>query len=72
VHDSGRDEILGTAYSDHDLVVFIEGASLAVPRPSWTTHPWVEWPAAPPKSSAPSDVREDVGSDREVLPDPAG
>jgi hypothetical protein len=37
VHDSGRDEILGTAYSDHDLVVFIEGASVAVPRPSWTT-----------------------------------
>jgi hypothetical protein len=37
VHDSGRDEILGTACTDHDLVVFIEGASVAVPRPSWTT-----------------------------------
>ncbi|MDH6436780.1 hypothetical protein M2158_005321 [Streptomyces sp. SAI-144] len=23
MHSSGRDEILGTAYSDHDLVVFV-------------------------------------------------
>ncbi|MEW2282908.1 hypothetical protein [Streptomyces cyaneofuscatus] len=26
VHSRGRDEILGTAYSDHDLVVFLESA----------------------------------------------
>ncbi|GAP47562.1 putative uncharacterized protein [Streptomyces azureus] len=32
VHSSGRDEILGTAYSDHDLVVFLEGAGIGRPR----------------------------------------
>ncbi|MDQ0780123.1 hypothetical protein QF026_008589 [Streptomyces aurantiacus] len=37
VHSSGRDEILGTAYSDHDLVVFLDGAGVADPKPSWTT-----------------------------------
>ncbi|MFD9044007.1 type 1 glutamine amidotransferase family protein [Streptomyces bottropensis] len=40
VHSSGRDEILGTAYSDHDLVVFLEGAGVAEPEavlddPQW-------------------------------------
>jgi hypothetical protein len=29
VHSGGRDEILGTAFSDHDLVVFLEGAGVA-------------------------------------------
>ncbi|MFE7707583.1 hypothetical protein ACFU6I_17665 [Streptomyces sp. NPDC057486] len=29
VHSSGRNEILGTAYSDYDLVVFLEGAGVA-------------------------------------------
>ncbi|MFC9624824.1 hypothetical protein ACFTXM_34285 [Streptomyces sp. NPDC056930] len=28
VHSSGRDEILGTAYSDHDMVAFLGGAGL--------------------------------------------
>ncbi|MFF9089912.1 hypothetical protein ACF1BE_26560 [Streptomyces sp. NPDC014991] len=32
MHSSGRDEILGTAYSDHDLVVFLEGAGVAEPE----------------------------------------
>ncbi|GGM23223.1 hypothetical protein GCM10010129_79480 [Streptomyces fumigatiscleroticus] len=30
-HHHGRDEILGTAYSDHDLVVFLEGAGISDP-----------------------------------------
>nr|WP_308406146.1 hypothetical protein [Streptomyces sp. TML10] len=30
-----RDEILGTAYSDHDLVVFLEGAGIAGPEAVW-------------------------------------
>ncbi|MFE2053411.1 hypothetical protein ACFXAS_33690 [Streptomyces sp. NPDC059459] len=29
---SGRDEILGTAYSDGDLVLFLEGAGVAEPQ----------------------------------------
>lgn len=32
MHGSGRDEILGTAYSDHGLVVFLEGASITDPE----------------------------------------
>ncbi|MFJ6810968.1 hypothetical protein ACIQRK_34075 [Streptomyces anulatus] len=33
MHSSGRDEILGIAYSDHDLVVLLEGAGVAEPGP---------------------------------------
>ncbi len=29
MHSGGRDEILGTAYSDHDLVVFLESVGIA-------------------------------------------
>ncbi len=36
VHSHGRDEILGTAYSDHDLVVFLEGRASTMPTASWT------------------------------------
>ncbi|SMQ13769.1 hypothetical protein SAMN06272771_0037 [Streptomyces sp. Ag82_O1-12] len=28
----GRDEILGTAYGDHDVVVFLEGDGVAEPE----------------------------------------
>ena len=50
MHSSGRDEILGTAYSDHDLVVFLEGAGVAEPDavlddPEWVE--WVEWRGGP-------------------------
>ncbi|MEU0119446.1 hypothetical protein ABZ137_38660 [Streptomyces bobili] len=43
VHSSGRDEILGTAYSDHDLVVFLEGAGVAEPEAVLDDPQWVEW-----------------------------
>ncbi|MFE2462968.1 hypothetical protein [Streptomyces sp. NPDC059402] len=47
VHRHGRDEILGTAYSDHDLVVFLKGAGIddaeAVPE----DRGWVEWRGGP-------------------------
>ncbi|MFG2220422.1 hypothetical protein ACGFN1_37435 [Streptomyces sp. NPDC048685] len=43
VHSSGRDEILGTAYSDHDLVVFLEGAGVAEPEALLDDPQWVEW-----------------------------
>ncbi|MFI0829645.1 hypothetical protein ACH4Q7_35175 [Streptomyces roseolus] len=29
VHSGGRDEILGTAHSSHDLVVFLESVGIA-------------------------------------------
>lgn len=32
MHSSGRDRILGTAYSDHDLVVFLEDVGVADPE----------------------------------------
>ncbi|WP_435885016.1 hypothetical protein [Streptomyces cyaneofuscatus] len=41
VHSSGRDEILGTAYSDHDLVVFLEGAGVGDPEAILDDPQWV-------------------------------
>ncbi|MFI0192018.1 hypothetical protein ACH4PW_31295 [Streptomyces sp. NPDC017082] len=32
MHCHGQDKILGTAYSDNDLVVFLEGAGVADPE----------------------------------------
>ncbi|MEU0228182.1 hypothetical protein ABZ177_28060 [Streptomyces sp. NPDC006284] len=43
VHRHGRDEILGTAYSDHDLVVFLEGAGIDDPDAVVDDGRWVEW-----------------------------
>ncbi|MDQ0700968.1 hypothetical protein ACWF2L_04860 [Streptomyces anulatus] len=43
VHGSGRDEILGTTYSDHDLVVVLEGAGVAEPEGILDDPQWVEW-----------------------------
>ncbi|MFI9346361.1 hypothetical protein ACIG0D_34645 [Streptomyces sp. NPDC052773] len=43
VHSHGNDEILGTAYSDHDLVVFLEGAGIPDPEAILDDPRWVEW-----------------------------
>jgi hypothetical protein len=43
VHSHGNDEILGTAYSDHDLVVFLEGAGIPDPEAILDDPLWVEW-----------------------------
>ncbi|NEB19710.1 hypothetical protein [Streptomyces coelicoflavus] len=47
VHRHSQDEILGTAYSDHDLVVFLEGAGLAEPETILDDPQWVEWRGDP-------------------------
>ncbi|MFC9502706.1 hypothetical protein [Streptomyces sp. NPDC057002] len=47
VHSSGRDEILGTAYSDHDLVVFLEGAGITAPEAILDDPQRVEWRGGP-------------------------
>ncbi|GGS10101.1 hypothetical protein GCM10010252_56530 [Streptomyces aureoverticillatus] len=47
VHSSGRDETLGTAYSDHDLVVFLEGVGIADPEAILDDPQWVEWRDGP-------------------------
>ncbi|MFD9025743.1 SDR family NAD(P)-dependent oxidoreductase [Streptomyces parvulus] len=47
VHRRGRDEILGMAYSDHDLVVFLEGAGIADPEALLDDPRWVEWRDGP-------------------------
>ncbi|TGZ16020.1 hypothetical protein DV517_09930 [Streptomyces sp. S816] len=36
-------EILGTTYSDHDLVVFLEGVDVADPEAILDDPGWVEW-----------------------------
>ncbi|MET7686305.1 hypothetical protein [Streptomyces sp. NPDC005423] len=43
VHSHGRDEILGTAYSDHDLVVFLEGAGIHDADSILDYDRWIEW-----------------------------
>ncbi|MFF0191171.1 hypothetical protein [Streptomyces sp. NPDC005244] len=47
VHRHGRDEILGTAYSDQDLVVFLEAAGIFDPDLVLDDPRWVEWRDGP-------------------------
>lgn len=42
-HRHGRDAILGTAFSDHDLVVFLEAAGVPDPDRVLDDPEWVEW-----------------------------
>lgn len=56
MHRQGRDEVLGTAYSDHDLVVFLEGAGIADPETILADPQWVEWRGGPAHESAPPDA----------------
>ncbi|MFF8659767.1 hypothetical protein [Streptomyces huasconensis] len=44
VHNNGRDEILGTAYNDHDLV---EGVAVADPEAIWDDPHRMEWRGGP-------------------------
>ncbi|MET8102861.1 hypothetical protein ABZV29_41630 [Streptomyces sp. NPDC005236] len=43
VHSHGQDEILGTAYSDHDLVVFLRAAGVQDPDGILDDDRWIEW-----------------------------
>ncbi|MEU5709998.1 MULTISPECIES: hypothetical protein [Streptomyces] len=43
LHRHGREEILGLAHSDHDLVVFLEAAGVADPDRALDDPRWVEW-----------------------------
>ncbi|MFE4594379.1 hypothetical protein [Streptomyces laurentii] len=43
VHRAGRDEILGLAFSDHDLVVFLEAAGVLDPEQAIDDPAWGEW-----------------------------
>ncbi|MFE4703123.1 hypothetical protein ACFRIC_39210 [Streptomyces sp. NPDC056738] len=43
MHSRGRDQILGIAYSDHDLVVFLENAAIPDPDEVLDDPRWVEW-----------------------------
>ncbi|MEV6029228.1 hypothetical protein [Streptomyces sp. NPDC052036] len=39
----GRDEILGAAYSEYDLVAFLEGAGMSDPEGPLGDPGWVAW-----------------------------
>ncbi|MGP3632690.1 hypothetical protein ACTU45_04845 [Streptomyces sp. 24-1644] len=47
VHSRGRDEIHGTAYSDHDLVVVLGGTGFDAPDTVLDDPQWVEWSGGP-------------------------
>ncbi|MFG3551010.1 hypothetical protein [Streptomyces sp. NPDC047725] len=47
VHRHGQDVSLGIAYSDHDLVVFLEAAGAAEPDSVLDDPQWVEWRGKP-------------------------
>ncbi len=47
VYRRGRDEILGTAYSDHDLVVFLEALGIPDPDGVLNDPKWLEWRDGP-------------------------
>lgn len=47
VHNRDQDQILGTAYSDHALVVFLKGAGVAVPEAILDDPQRVEWRGGP-------------------------
>ncbi|MFE9360735.1 hypothetical protein ACFYPB_42680 [Streptomyces olivaceoviridis] len=54
VHRHGQDEILGTAYSDHDLVVFLESAGVTDPDAILDDPEWVEWRGGPAHKFSPA------------------
>ncbi|EHM24391.1 hypothetical protein SPW_7177 [Streptomyces sp. W007] len=43
VHYEGRDEILGLAHSDHDVIVFLNEAGLEEADRILDNPVWVEW-----------------------------
>ncbi|MGW7463733.1 hypothetical protein ACWGJT_03270 [Streptomyces xantholiticus] len=43
VHRHGRDEVLGVAFSDHDLVLFLESAGVTEPENALDDPQLVEW-----------------------------
>jgi hypothetical protein len=46
VHINGRDERLGLAHSDHDIIVFLADAGMADPERALDTPALVEWQGA--------------------------
>ncbi|MFF0484838.1 hypothetical protein [Streptomyces sp. NPDC004435] len=42
-HHHGQDEILGVAYSDHDLLVFLDRAGVPDPETALDDPAWIEW-----------------------------
>jgi hypothetical protein len=59
VNRRGQDELLGTAYSDHDLVVFLEDVGVAEPEGILDDPQWGSGALVPPISSAPPEVRQE-------------
>lgn len=43
VRRGGRDEILGLAHSDRDLIVLLEQAGILDPEPLLDDPTWIEW-----------------------------
>jgi hypothetical protein len=54
VHRHGGERLLGTAYSDHDLVVFLESTGIADPEGVLDDPRWVQWRDDPAHDFAPA------------------
>ncbi|AIS02366.1 hypothetical protein SGLAU_32160 [Streptomyces glaucescens] len=63
MHSHGRDEIPGTGYSDHDLVMFLKGAGVADPEAIWEVPRCMEWRGGRAHEFGAVDVRA-AGSGR--------
>ncbi|MFF0451309.1 hypothetical protein ACFYT4_33900 [Streptomyces sp. NPDC004609] len=53
VSRDGRDADLGLAFSDHDVIVFLEAAGVVDPETVLDDPGWVEWRGAPAHRFAP-------------------
>ncbi|MBC2867467.1 hypothetical protein OIE78_35565 (plasmid) [Streptomyces cellulosae] len=58
VYRRGRDESLGTAYSDHDLVVFLEALGIPDPDGVLNDPKWLEWRDAAQTACGPPRPRD--------------
>ncbi|MFF8883274.1 hypothetical protein [Streptomyces flaveolus] len=47
VHRHGAERVLGTVYSDHDLVVLLESTGIPAPESVLDDPRWVQWRDAP-------------------------
>ncbi|MFD9419766.1 hypothetical protein ACFWC9_34420 [Streptomyces goshikiensis] len=56
MHREGREEILGLAHSDRDLIMFLEAVGVIEPENVLNDPQLLEWRVTPPTSGLPPDA----------------